>query len=76
MESTNKEMNDLKQDISSRGIQSLLTEQAELHKQFDDLSEKLNVLNEALATGQKANWSLILEDIRQRTPKQMHRINL
>ncbi|HUT45133.1 MAG TPA: PilN domain-containing protein, partial [Sedimentisphaerales bacterium] len=53
----------------SRNMPELLKEKALLQEQITDLSEKLDVTEDALSSCSPMKWGRILSDIRQATPK-------
>ncbi|MHC4424860.1 MAG: pilus assembly protein PilM [Planctomycetota bacterium] len=58
-----------KQTQVGRNTPALLNEQALLQGQITDVSEKLDLMNNALSTGSVLGWDQILTDIRLATPK-------
>jgi hypothetical protein len=58
-----------KQTQVERNIPELLNEQALLQKQITEVSQKLDVTQDALSSCLPLNWGQVLSDIRQATPK-------
>ena len=61
----------LKEDQSQLDTRALLFEQKRVNEQAEGLREKLEKLNGILRSGQVGDWNLILDDIRQATPRSL-----
>jgi len=68
---TSKIMTSMREKQSSMDTSPFLIEQESLSKQADSLREKLEKINGILHSGYTGDWSLILDDIRHRTPKSL-----
>lgn len=67
--SLNAHIKQNRQTQVSRNMPELLKEKALLQEQITDLSEKLDVTEDALSSCSPMKWGRILSDIRQATPK-------
>lgn len=61
----------LREKQAAGGATVLLTGQERTYRRADSLSKKLEQLNEILRSKRTADWNLILDDVRYRTPKSL-----
>lgn len=65
-----------KKEQSSLGTGALLVERTRLKRQANSFREEIEELNKILGSGYTGDWSLVLEDIRRRTPEPLWITNL
>ena len=61
----------LKENKSRLDTRTILVEQKRVSEQAESFREKLEKLNGVLRTGHKGDWNVILDDIRQATPRSL-----
>jgi Tfp pilus assembly protein PilN len=65
-----------KKEQSSFGMSALLVERTKLEREANSLHEELKKLNGMLHSGYTGDWSIVLDDIRRRTPESLWITNL
>lgn len=65
-----------KKEQSSLGTGALLIERTRLKSQAKSFREEIEKLNKILGSGYTGDWSLVLEDVRRRTPEPLWITNL
>lgn len=65
-----------KKEQSSLGTGDLLVERTRLKSQANSFREEIEKLNKILGSGYTGDWSLVLEDVRRRTPEPLWITNL
>lgn len=72
LKKTNKAIAGLQQNPSLSNTSSFVGKNVKLSGEVEKLSKKLDMLNQAINSGWNLNWSLVLDDIRKKTPKLLY----